>query len=420
MIIPLYNHEKYISDAIKSVIDQTIHADEIIVIDDGSSDGSADIVRSLATKHSVIRFSSRPNRGAHETINEGINAASGDFIAILNSDDVYHPRRLEICLCELRKSKTAKAVFTGVRILDSSGSPTNAPWYEAAIARYRNGTKLWLALLWANFFMTTSNVFVKREIFAEKGNFTSLRYCHDLDFFLRLTLSTGTTTFLDEKLLDYRVHAGNTISENYRKMRIELAAIMAAVAHNKYRAELLQFNVFAEFVRLAEHHSVSSAFVAYLEEAHRFGESVNGCQLMRDSQLNQRVNDMILRQDAEARGFQEIYSRMLNPLGELVKIYGKLGVNGALLSEYNSPIDTNLVRDAVRHMEEKLDFDPPKKKARARKHETKSGKPVGRPKVNDRKRRAILAARSRGLGINKIASELGVSRSTVRRVIAES
>jgi DNA invertase Pin-like site-specific DNA recombinase len=71
-------------------------------------------------------------------------------------------------------------------------------------------------------------------------------------------------------------------------------------------------------------------------------------------------------------------------------------------------------------MEEKLDFDPPKKKARARKHGTKSGKPVGRPKVNDRKRRAILAARSRGLGINKIASELGVSRSTVRRVIAES
>ncbi len=170
VIIPLYNHEKYISDAIKSVIDQTIPADEIIVIDDGSSDGSADIVRSLATKHSVIRFSSRPNRGAHETINEGINAASGDFIATLNSDDVYHPRRLEICLCELRKSKTARAVFTGVRILDSCGSPTNAPWYEAAIARYRNGTKLWLALLWANFFMTTSNVFVRREVFAEHGN----------------------------------------------------------------------------------------------------------------------------------------------------------------------------------------------------------------------------------------------------------
>ena len=58
--------------------------------------------------------------------------------------------------------------------------------------------------------------------------------------------------------------------------------------------------------------------------------------------------------------------------------------------------------------------------ARAKKHGTKSGKPVGRPKVNDRNRRAILAARSRGLGINKIASELGVSRSTVRRVIAES
>ncbi len=58
--------------------------------------------------------------------------------------------------------------------------------------------------------------------------------------------------------------------------------------------------------------------------------------------------------------------------------------------------------------------------ARAKKHGTKSGKPVGRPKVNDKKRRAIVAARSRGLGINKIASELGVGSSTVRRVIAES
>ena len=58
--------------------------------------------------------------------------------------------------------------------------------------------------------------------------------------------------------------------------------------------------------------------------------------------------------------------------------------------------------------------------ARARKFGTKSGKPVGRPKVNDRKHRAILAARSTGKGINKIANELGVGSSTVRRVIAES
>ena len=58
--------------------------------------------------------------------------------------------------------------------------------------------------------------------------------------------------------------------------------------------------------------------------------------------------------------------------------------------------------------------------ARARKHGTKSGRPVGRPKVSDRKHRAILAARSSGKGINKIATELGVGSSTVRRVIAET
>jgi hypothetical protein len=98
VVVPLYNHERYIEQTLQSVLSQTMPAHEIIVIDDGSTDGSAARVDRLRERHPQIALWSRENGGAHSAINAGIERATGDLVAILNSDDIYHPDRLAIML----------------------------------------------------------------------------------------------------------------------------------------------------------------------------------------------------------------------------------------------------------------------------------------------------------------------------------
>ena len=110
VVIPLFDHEKYIEEAIQSVFEQQVDRIEIIVIDDGSQDRSSDVVSAMHDRR--IRFYSQENKGAHEAINRGIRLAEGKYIAILNSDDLYCPDRLAKCLDYLEREKCVDALFT--------------------------------------------------------------------------------------------------------------------------------------------------------------------------------------------------------------------------------------------------------------------------------------------------------------------
>jgi len=92
VVIPVYNGSKYLPDALASVVNQTLKPYEIIVVDDGSTDGSADIAKAFGEKIIVL---SQANRGESAARNVGINAASGDWIAFLDADDVWLPEKLE-------------------------------------------------------------------------------------------------------------------------------------------------------------------------------------------------------------------------------------------------------------------------------------------------------------------------------------
>jgi len=227
VIIPLFNHAKYIEKAIESVISQGDVVRELIVIDDGSKDDSLKIARDLGRSSEKIRVLSQPNQGAHATINRGIEESSGDLIAILNSDDFYLNGRLDTLVDFIDANPHVSLVGSKVRFVDQFGTEQANDWYLTGLAEHDRLNYEPAAFLNANIFVTTSNFLVRRRVFEEIGKFSSLRYAHDLEFLMRL-LARGRHVLIHEKsLVAYRFHATNTIKENHSAVRAELALIGA-------------------------------------------------------------------------------------------------------------------------------------------------------------------------------------------------
>ena len=122
VIMPAYNHERYVVAALNSVLAQTHRSLEIIAVDDGSSDATGALLDDCAAhcRSHALTVVHQSNAGAHEAINHGISLARGNVIAIINSDDLYTPTRLERLLAEMDRQKAAFA-FSRARYIDDDG-----------------------------------------------------------------------------------------------------------------------------------------------------------------------------------------------------------------------------------------------------------------------------------------------------------
>lgn len=121
VIMPAYNAQRFVEEAIRSVMAQTVTDWELLVLDDGSKDATADIVKKLATEDSRIRFlPNEVNMGVARTRNRGFDLCRGAYIALLDSDDVWHPQKLENQLA-LAQETGADLVFSSYAIVDIRG-----------------------------------------------------------------------------------------------------------------------------------------------------------------------------------------------------------------------------------------------------------------------------------------------------------
>lgn len=229
IVIPSFNHRHFIGAAIDSVLAQTCGPLELIVIDDGSADGSAEFVRERYGHH-IHRLAARDNRGAHAAINDGIAAATAPFVAILNSDDLFEPARVERMLAAMQ-DQGADLAFSDLRLVDGKGGDLlrdpigYAEWSGAAHAEDWRG-----AMVERNLALTTSNFVIRRAAFDAIGPLRAFRYVHDWDFMLR-ALSRGQVIWVREQLCRYRLHGGNTMLEagtgaGRGRLSAELAAMM--------------------------------------------------------------------------------------------------------------------------------------------------------------------------------------------------
>ncbi len=218
VIIPAYNHEKFIGAAVDSVLNQTIDDLELIIIDDGSIDQTGKIVQDYTDTR--LSYYYQENQDAYNTINRGLGLAKGKYIAILNSDDLFTLNRLQ-SLLECQEETGAECIITDVIPISDSGDEFSDPefgwniWHKKNRNFYFECGDIYTAFLKGNFMVTTSNLFMTAEAMQKTGDFCSLRYLHDYDYIFRLMLSCpGKVHYLAaEKLLYYRIHAGNTLGE---------------------------------------------------------------------------------------------------------------------------------------------------------------------------------------------------------------
>ncbi len=225
VIIPAYNHAPWIAQALSSVFDQTLTDWELIIIDDASSDDTWAIIEKTCAavavsqpgRISLIRHGE--NQGAPATLNEGLALARGEYIAILNSDDVWHAKRLQH-LCAHSQHTGCDFVASAITLWDKHSQLKNhsephwLAWYEMLQADWRQHKDFLHTLLLGNFLITTSNFFFRRNLYERCGGFAELRYLHDYEFALRAyQCGARMACCWDEVLLHYRLHDDNTIRE---------------------------------------------------------------------------------------------------------------------------------------------------------------------------------------------------------------
>jgi glycosyltransferase involved in cell wall biosynthesis len=181
VIIPAYNHARFLGRCLQSVLAQTRPTDCIVVVDDGSTDGTRDVVASFGNR---ITYVHQVNSGVSAARNSGIAIAATDYVAFLDADDAWHPTKLERQIAVAEKTG-AGFVYSGARIVDA-----DERWIRDAPPEFRG--KVFRDLLFGNFIPGSgSNPLVERRLFEVVGAFDiELSTSADWDMWLRLSTTT--------------------------------------------------------------------------------------------------------------------------------------------------------------------------------------------------------------------------------------
>ena len=215
VVVPAYNISTYIADALKSLEKQTFRDFEVLIVDDGSTDNTAEIVQSFCQRDSRFRLLKKQNGGLASARNYGIARAKGEYIALLDGDDIYLPDKLASHVTQLDRRSDIGVVYSASRAIRDDGKPTLMVLSGKPIK-----SDPLEALLCKNFLGHGSNGVFRRCIVDEIGGFDeTLPSCEDLDFWLRVALTRRWDFYRVPKVLcGYRVRPSG-LSFNVEKMR---------------------------------------------------------------------------------------------------------------------------------------------------------------------------------------------------------
>lgn len=213
VLLPVYNGEPYLAAALESILRQDHDRLEVIAIDDGSTDGSLEILRRYQSADDRIAIVSRENRGLIATLNEGLAMAKGNLIARMDADDISYPTRFsrQVSLFteqpDLAISGTGIDRLIGTRMVRGTPNPI-----------YQSGQWGILSMFFTVFMHST--VMYNRNVIPEDMLVYDASYVHaeDFDLFRRIT-ARFPAAMIDDSLVAYRIHEGSVTNKHKRQMR---------------------------------------------------------------------------------------------------------------------------------------------------------------------------------------------------------
>jgi len=208
IIIPTYNRDKFITRALESVFNQTFHDYEIIVVDDGSTDNTPEILKKYDGKIRTIR---QNNQGISKSRNLGISQSNGKYIAFLDSDDYWVPEKLEEQVKILDSHPNVGIVYARMPIVNEQGAQVGMKPAGISGKNFKELLEVWGDL-------PTSSIMIRKECFDKAGVFdTSLATMEDIDMWIRIAKNYDLYEIENKVLAYYHRHEGQ-ITKNKIKV----------------------------------------------------------------------------------------------------------------------------------------------------------------------------------------------------------
>jgi glycosyltransferase involved in cell wall biosynthesis len=212
IIVPAYNAEKYIIDTLNSVLHQTYQNWELIIVNDGSTDNTHQIIESLLP-HPKIRYVQQVNSGVSSARNKGMQQAKGDYFSFLDADDCFAPNNLELKITALEQQTNLFFSYSDVIDCDETLQP------KTTVSSYGGGDLLNHLLLWDRPVIRalSSNIIIKNKCYTDGLKFdTDLSTAADQMFAMQIA-SKYKGAYVNKPLIKYRVLT-NSMSRNIRVM----------------------------------------------------------------------------------------------------------------------------------------------------------------------------------------------------------
>lgn len=232
VIIPLYNAEEYIKETVLSVINQTYHNWELIIIDDGSTDESATIVKEFCKKNKKINYSYQENSGVSVARNNGIQQAKGEFIFFLDADDAWKSDNLSIKIDFFNQNEKIYWTFGALELINKNGERLNQ------IIKGEDCHILKSLLLWdGNIITAPSTIAIRYECSATASFDENLSTAADQDFAIQLS-SKYEGRYINSPSVLYRV-LPNSMSRNVELMEVDHISVYKKAEENNLFKSLL-------------------------------------------------------------------------------------------------------------------------------------------------------------------------------------
>ena len=209
IVTPAYNSSATVGETIESVLSQTYSNFEMIIVDDGSTDDTANVVHRF--KDNRIKYIYQSNKERSEARNNGIKNAKGEFIAFLDADDIWFPEKLEKQIELFEMDMKLGLVYSDLYLFEEK-FPQKVTLYSHIRKLFRGNVPL--RIIVEDNFIQSATPLVRRDVFDSLGNFDSdLIPCEDYDMWIRI-IARYAVDFVNQPLAYYRIHPNRTSWKN--------------------------------------------------------------------------------------------------------------------------------------------------------------------------------------------------------------